>query len=287
MTTTEPIPSTLYHYCSAEAFLQIIGAKSIRLSSVLGFNDYLETRWIEPMIEAVIKEKTTGKDAAFFNAVYEHYNANQTVPFMTCFSSDGDTLSQWRAYAADGMGFAIGFNPQYFPLRRESPWINEEQEHAIGISEVVYNRAAQHSHIRQTLDDHLAQCCLDDTKSISHHAAECATMLLRYSLISKNPKFVEELEWRIIYVPALTGDEGEPIRIGLKQRPISALQFRYSDDAIIPYFELSFAEPRVQPAINEVVLGPKNNTHPFVARMLLEVNGLEEVKVAKSEASYR
>jgi hypothetical protein len=28
-------------------------------------------------------------------------------PFIACFSRDPDILSQWRAYAADGTGFAL------------------------------------------------------------------------------------------------------------------------------------------------------------------------------------
>ena len=155
MSTNDPVPQTLYHYCSVEAFLQIIETKSIRLSSVLGFNDYLETKWIEPLIEAAIEPKKTAKNELFFDTVMQHYHDNQTIPFMTCFSSDGDTLSQWRAYAADGYGFAIGLNPKYFPLERQAPYLRDD-EHAIGISEVVYNQEAQHDLVKKVIDTHLA-----------------------------------------------------------------------------------------------------------------------------------
>jgi len=33
---------------------------------------------------------------------------------VACFSAADDLLSQWRAYADDGCGFAIGFNARYF-----------------------------------------------------------------------------------------------------------------------------------------------------------------------------
>ena len=287
MPTNEPVPETLYHYCSVESFLRIIETRSIHLSSVLGFNDYLETRWIEPLIREVIRKKTDAHNAAFLDTVLHHYHDNQTIPFMTCFSSDGDTLSQWRAYAADGCGFAIGVNPRYFPLRRQAPWVSEEEEHAIGISEVVYDRDAQSDYIAQAIDSHLASFRADGAHTMIHHAAECATVLLRDSLIFKNPKFNEELEWRIIYVPTIIAEEGEEIQIGLQQRPISDLQFRCSEDALIPYFELPFSEQRAEKALNEVVLGPKNNTQAFVVRMLLDINGFCDVKVSKSEASYR
>lgn len=31
------------------------------------------------------------------------------LPLASCLSTKGDTLSQWRAYASDGLGFSIGF----------------------------------------------------------------------------------------------------------------------------------------------------------------------------------
>jgi hypothetical protein len=286
MSTNDPVPQTLYHYCSVEAFLQIIETKSIRLSSVLGFNDYLETKWIEPLIEAAIEPKKTAKNELFFDTVMQHYHDNQTIPFMTCFSSDGDTLSQWRAYAADGYGFAIGLNPKYFPLERQAPYLRDD-EHAIGISEVVYNQEAQHDLVKKVIDTHLADCCEGDNALMVHHAVECATVLLRYSLIFKNTKFNEEMEWRIIYVPTITTNDGKDIQIGLEQRLISDLMFRYTEQAIIPHFDLPFFESRDEEPINEIVLGPKNTTETFVVRMLLDKYGLGNVNVIKSEASYR
>ena len=120
-----------------------------------------------------------------------------------------------------------------------------------------------------------------------NHAVECATVLLRYSLIFKNTKFNEEMEWRIIYVPTITTNDGKDIQIGLAQRLISDLMFRYTEQAIIPRFDLPFFESRDEEPINEIVLGPKNTTETFVVRMLLDKYGLGNVNVIKSEASYR
>lgn len=289
MPPLHPIPQTLYHYCGVEAFMRIIETKSIMLSSVLGFNDYLETKWIVPLMREVFQEKRTRHNGTFFDTVKQHYNTNQTVPFMTCFSSDGDTLSQWRAYAADGAGFAIGFNPRYFPLEARAPWVSDanDGQHAIGISEVVYDRNTQNAYIRQTVDLHLEHCCTDDKDAMTRHAIDCATVLLRYSLIFKNPKFAEELEWRIIYVPTLILPESGDLKIQVDQRTISNMGFRFTDQAIIPYFELNFSQRRDEKPINEIVLGPKNDTQPFVVRMLLDSHGFEDVKITQSEASYR
>ena len=44
-------------------------------------------------------------------------------PFIVSFSEDGgNELSQWRAYAADGGGYSIGFDPQLLPPPRLEGW---------------------------------------------------------------------------------------------------------------------------------------------------------------------
>src|SRR5437868_13516061 len=42
----------------------------------------------------------------------EHYQdaSKCTRQFLACFSTSGDSLSQWRAYADDAQGFSIGFD---------------------------------------------------------------------------------------------------------------------------------------------------------------------------------
>jgi len=60
--------------------------------------------------------------------------------YIACFSEKGDLLSQWRAYADDGEGVAIGFDPNggRFPVVNELPHNNAGPDFAYTISEVRY-----------------------------------------------------------------------------------------------------------------------------------------------------
>jgi hypothetical protein len=42
--------------------------------------------------------------------LYKIPNIIQRKMFLTCFSENGDLLSQWRAYGNNGDGVAIGFD---------------------------------------------------------------------------------------------------------------------------------------------------------------------------------
>lgn len=62
-----------------------------------------------------------------------------TLPLISCFSKNGDLLSQWRAYAEDGKGFSIGFDSNYI-------------YHGLGvnINSVVYEEETQYRLILNT-----------------------------------------------------------------------------------------------------------------------------------------
>ena len=74
-------------------------------------NDFSETHWAyERFIDAaneVIEE--VGREFIDKFDLYAHSTQLHILPFICCFSADGDVLSQWRAYADDGVGVAIGF----------------------------------------------------------------------------------------------------------------------------------------------------------------------------------
>ena len=111
----------LYHYCSPEAFLNIIQGRKIWLSNSQNMSDYLEGSWIVGIINETLSELISTYSQDAINKVANTYNISKFSPYICCFSEDGDLLSQWRGYASDGHGFAIGFDSKLFPLRKEMP----------------------------------------------------------------------------------------------------------------------------------------------------------------------
>jgi len=88
----------------------------------------------------------------------------------------------------------------------------------------------------------------------------------------KHPAFSEEQEIRLVsYLVKVSDDK---------------CQFHISNNEIVPHREYKLTTLKVQP-INEVILGPKNETPEFVIEKLLALNGFQNVKVRRSIATYR
>lgn len=94
--------------------------------------------------------------------------------------------------------------------------------------------------------------------------------------IFKNSFFKEEQEWRLF----------RSIVVGAFKDLEIPIEFRASNDRVVPY--LKFPEGELSSsAIDEVILGPKNNTPIDVIEAILARNGFENVNVTQSKGSYR
>ena len=131
----------IYHYCNVESFKAIIQNKAIWLSSVYNLNDYKEIHWIKDKVLKKIKEYTNKNSYEKFNSFIKLFENQQPTVYIASFSQGDDLLSQWRAYANDGFGVAIGFNTDYF-----------EQNDLIKTSEVLYDEKQQEVEIEKILE---------------------------------------------------------------------------------------------------------------------------------------
>ena len=130
----------IYHYCNVESFKAIIQNKAIWLSSVYNLNDYKEIHWIKDKVLKKIKEYTNKNSYEKFNSFIKLFENQQPTVYIASFSQGEDLLSQWRAYANDGYGVAIGFNTEYF-----------KENSLIKTSEVLYDEIKQEEEIKNIL----------------------------------------------------------------------------------------------------------------------------------------
>ncbi|UQB69607.1 DUF2971 domain-containing protein [Epilithonimonas zeae] len=102
----------IYHYCSAETFHSICTNKNIRLCDVFSMNDFMEMHWGYSIWEKVANNLITEFGYEFIDSIDKiiHISGSKCLVLASCFSLDGDVLSQWRAYSNDGNGYCIGFN---------------------------------------------------------------------------------------------------------------------------------------------------------------------------------
>jgi hypothetical protein len=117
-------PEVLYHYCSTAAFHAIAETRSIRLSSLTLANDTMEGRIVASAVTRLAKQdsldaRATERLLNFMAAFEEVFHG-----LGFCLSEEGDLLSQWRGYAADATGVAIGFSSSYLQ------WLSEAKKTA-------------------------------------------------------------------------------------------------------------------------------------------------------------
>jgi hypothetical protein len=107
----------VYHYCSSEVFFNIIQTKELWLTNSDTANDYLEKRWVRDGVSNVLRRLNTNPATEdFFYSFRQEYLSDSRPLYMSCFSEVIDSLSQWRGYANDGRGFAIGLHLNYFKV---------------------------------------------------------------------------------------------------------------------------------------------------------------------------
>lgn len=273
----------VYAYCSIDAFMNIITSESIWCSSAEFMNDPFDCRAYNNAVDAWFVESDL--DIIVKNGVRDTYNLRYFgfIPFISCFSLGRDTLSQWRGYADDGKGFAIGFGAdeirtQIENLSRVAPKSGKDIAFKGIAEEVKYTN----ENITEIVSDKLS-LVRGHNRNENYHIL--SKLKLEAALV-KQPSFHEEREFRVaILTNALNFDND------LTNGLISRLKFRKGiNGLIVPYYELRFPMPK------EIIIGPKNESQ--VEDIYLFLNNVEKTvdtkwwkfekdQITKSELTLR
>lgn len=274
------LPDVLYHYCPSRALPEILQSGVLWLTHQSGLNDLHEAVWAVPFIQDAIQQRKTDITKEFLVAVGRLFELNAlSETYVASFSSDGDVLSQWRAYGMDGDGFAIGFRPSAFPAQPRIPITSAVPDHTVGLLKVYYDNEMLKRTITDILDCQLS--AEQDANSIIN----CSFQLRALALSFKNPAFREEDEWRVCYSPIITTD---PVKRDLQIiGMLRELRFRTNRYGVLPYFQMPFGSNAREDAIAEIVVGPKNLSSNQLLNMLLLSLGYKNAQVRRSSSSYR
>lgn len=286
----------LYHYCSTDTFVKIINDGSIRLSMLSMSNDHLEGRWMRSVFEREF-DRLEISDAHFERVMGLIDQATDFVsPAGFCLSEEGDQLSQWRGYADDGNGFAIGFQPDY--LRALGKKYLTDDQNGFALHKVIYDYD-EYRELVETIVEHvtdalgrgafrnltLLEAASPDADKIrkSHQDATTAVLHVMFPLILhchiiKNPAFKEEQEWRLLSMMRTLNTDDLSVAAHCK--------FAAAGNRVVPYRQIDLHSLDVDP-IGEIVVGPRNISREDYLRAFLESRGLDNVEVRKSSASYR
>lgn len=257
----------LFHYCPTQSFHSIITAQSIWLSSLSASNDSMEGRLAEKFLLKRLENanlEANQIDKAK-EVISSFYGMSDGLGF--CLSTECDRLSQWRGYADDGRGFAIGFSKDY--LKNEI--ISQNHLHGVSISleEVIYkDKDAYESEFSDEIFELLMKVL--DIQNNSRIDRIMELMKTRYKI--KNDAFKEESEWRLL-------------TFFLNRISKDPVQYRPSGNQLTPYLPLELISKNK--AIAKVVIGPKNVTPIPIVEKFLSQWHYEDVEVVESTATYR
>ena len=105
-----------YHYTTVAKAHKIIRSRKIWLTDYRFLNDRQELKQGYEHFVAALPEKLR---PAFKSAFDWHNGLNHHC--VLSLSRSSEILSQWRAYAADGTGLALGFYESFLNLRKIEP----------------------------------------------------------------------------------------------------------------------------------------------------------------------
>ncbi|AOR58829.1 DUF2971 domain-containing protein [Pectobacterium parmentieri] len=272
----------IYHYCSPEAFISIAKNKKLWLSATNNMNDSAEGVWLIETLKKVLSINVNSINRSSRDYIYNHLFLNNNIKFISCFSKENDLLSQWRAYAQDGEGVAIGFDEDKFELSSGFASNHPDPKESIKINDVLYlNNVELEAAIIQILRKH--GIILSDGKDeiSSEMLVKLSAELSFLSTIVKNVSFKEEKEKRITYSTLVMGNGEDNSTVILY--PFGEMHYRISGSFLTSYFEFGFKND----AIVETIRGPKNKFSQYDIETFMGLNGLGLARAHRSTATYR
>lgn len=326
------MPEVVYHYTDAQALLCILRDSAIRASDFRHLNDTQEIKYAWQKFVSTLKRRkatsTEFSDAynaqleAIRNAGAEDLDLLLDTVFVACFSESPDDLNQWRNYADDGRGMALGFNREkmqaitapyfYHTQAGLKPYIAENTKQQIEwparLQKVEYGPDARKKAVATALWYAEKYCGPNDLGTVPE---KIATIIPRlpHTLIElamiKSEGFESEREWRLAIsehigtssIPMMQayskveGLEGSA-RVYLERLSTGAIvtlkvQFdRGGPAGVKPHTSLAFDKS----ALVEIVLGPnvpdKKLGEATLKRVLFH-HGFLNTQVKVSKLSYR
>ncbi len=282
----------IYHYCSTSGFFNILRNQCLWLTEASFTNDAWENRMLDPVFEQALTglvETGEIQRTQVGTARELYYRHSACFIYLGCFSEEGDILPQWRSYADDGQGFAIGFSSREMDFDCSTVHLNADFANKYYLKKVIYMQegsgeqflslAQNWIRMRLTRGRHLNE--REIRRAIADDAAFSS---LRY--YCKDASFASEKELRALWLPVLLKDAQGNMAAG-NRKAYRQIHFRPEPGRLVPYTEMPFAKSSVR----EIVLGPKNEMKEQmdILKMFLAANGYDDrnIRLRISRSSYR
>jgi hypothetical protein len=257
----------MYHYTSQSSAESILRTRRMWATDLHAMNDPRELNFgrelIAQRVKAAIRRGRNEYRARFLKSTFRLLTgmAKQSSCFSISFSEDPALPHQWKNYAADGTGVALGWSiEETLPVVPLRMW-------------VAYDRTKQRQLVDGLINFHLdwvADVTRERSRTPEAALLEAAESLARYlevaSLTFKPGKWQAEREFRFAF------------RFFAGLEPAGhVLKSRFAEGREKKYIEADFADLRLR----RVIIGPRSDiqeTHDKFVR-LLGLTGYSGVEV--------
>lgn len=231
---------TLYHYTDLNGIAGIISSKTLWATRINYLNDYKEFMHAVGIAKGVINSRkslpSTEPLSEFYTFLESRINSVSTRNIVvTSLSEEGDLLSQWRGYCANGPGYSIGFNKKALAKRAGGQLFK--------FGQCIYDPAVQLNHIQQLVvqaEISVQRIGADKVNEYEKSAGPFISSFLRLAPFIKHEAFQEEREWRLVNDNFQTTEF-----LARKGRGI-----------MIPYLEFKLTVQDGDIPIDAIILGP-------------------------------
>jgi len=285
-----PAPPILYHYTSEAGLKGILDSGKLWLTDIFSLNDPSEmtygfSRALPILNEFVANLHPAGKKFTDNITVFARSGLMRKVAhlFVCSFSSQGDDLGQWRAYADNAKGYVLAFdgklledaflheNNDSFRLNRSTFHIRYEDTKLREVHTEIVKRMAPLILLpegRRDLQDGAINAYMQELTVLT------LLYLLQVVLSFKHPSYIHEGEFRFLESHRMDQPPEAKIRIRL------GTEVRYRE------FDWRSTAPE---ALLEICIGPAGDVEKanlFVKDILNPTPGLNP-RITRSEIPYR
>lgn len=291
-------PQFLYHYTDAAGLKGIVESGVLRATHIAFMNDSSEyLHGVSLLTQAIEQVRSNESDPLKISLLEQIKDpVSLTRPqdvapyFVSCLSAHENSLNQWRAYGRGEGGYSIGFDR--VKLGQGMLRLNGL------LAPVIYDASQQASLVRKllhwSLSEYASIAATIPADDRDEHRRDWAHIFLWRAAstapLIKNPAFVEEQEWRLIFlpvwkeqvrfVPRLTGlAPFVELNLGVPPEEIPQDRLNYLGRASLP--------DRLP--ITKLWSGPgkATDTSLLAGRTLLEQTGYYGVSLDASKIPYR
>lgn len=262
-------PETLWHYTNLICALGIIESQTLWTRDTRRMADTTEFAYPRGVLVRVIERMDEASDSSYerwilaIAKIIAEADMGPTV-YAACTSEARDQESQWEHFADRRKGFAIG-------LDRNVLYASAAAQ-GFSLNRMIYDVAAQESHYERAFRD--MQPIRDAEEDMGRGPGLALLLGIAFSYpltFVKNPQYVTEGEWRLMWMDTHLPDLPEPKPCG--------------PDMLDK--EVSLDNPLTgECSITEVVAGPAASSESIEqVRAALDRQGLGHVPITLSQLS--